>query len=98
MNRRTAAVLTLTLTTVSALSGCVVKEAKEGVTEIKKTNATQCAEERDLVSKAVESFTLLEGHVPTEAEMVPNYLRVQSVYFDVDAQGNVVPAPGGGCT
>ena len=42
---------------------------------------------------------MLEGSLPTsEAVMVPDYLRIQSVYFDIDAKGNLVPAPNSGCT
>lgn len=63
-------------------------------------NATdaQCRAERRLVETAVETYTILQGAPPVdEAALVPDWLRVQSVFMDLDVEGNVVPAPGSGC-
>ena len=82
-------------------TGCLATDranrVEDGTQDIAKTNDTMCFQEQHMIEMAVESFTLLEGHVPTEAEMVPSYLRIQSPYYDIDMGGNVVPAPGGGC-
>jgi hypothetical protein len=78
------------------VSGCREKEA---AADIASASVAQCTAERDMLEKAIEAYLLLEGSLPaSEAAMVPDYLRIQSVYFDIDAQGNVVPAPNSGCT
>ena len=81
-----------------ALSGCPAKEAKDGLETVEQATSVQCVTERDMLAQQVEAYTILEGKVPvTEAEMVPNYLRTESIFFDLDASGNIVAAPGSGC-
>jgi hypothetical protein len=80
------------------LCGCPAQVVKEGVQQIPKLSVAQCAENRDIFQKAVDSYTLLEGHPPpNEAAMVPDYIHELSPYFDVDAQGHVIPAPNNVC-
>ena len=82
-----------------SLSGCPAKEAKDGLKSIDQATGVQCVTERDMMEKAVEAYTLLTGASPVnEAAMVPDYLRAESIYMDLDAAGNVVAAPGSGCT
>lgn len=78
-----------------AVGGCREKEA---AADIAGASVAQCNAERSMLEGAVEAYLMLEGRLPTsEAEMVPDYLRIQSVYFDLDAQANLVPAPNSGC-
>lgn len=57
-----------------------------------------CSLERASLEQILETFTILEGHAPTlETDLVPNYLRSESVMFDITAEGALVPAPGSGC-
>lgn len=89
----------LTATGCVALSGCPAKEAKDGLETVEQATGVQCVTERSMMLQQVEAYTILEGKAPTtEAEMVPNYLRTASIYFDLDASGNIVAAPGSGCT
>ncbi len=61
-------------------------------------NAVACLTERNNVQLAVDSYTLLEGAPPAaEAQLVPDYLRVESALFDIAVDGTVIPAPGAGC-
>ena len=81
-----------------ALSGCPAQVVKEGTAAIPKAGQVQCVTEKDIFEKAVEAYTLLKGEAPkSEKAMVPDYLRELSPYWDLDAKGNVVPAPGKGC-
>jgi len=91
-----------------ALAGCPSKTVQEGVKAASKdpaapgdinATAAQCRNERDVMEKAVEAYTLLEGVAPaSELAMVPDWLIAESVFMDLDAAGNIVPAPGSGCT
>ena len=81
-----------------ALSGCPSKTVQESGQVISKASSLQCVTERDMMLQQVEAYTLLEGGPPVnEAAMVPTYLRAESLYMDLDAQGHVVAAPGSGC-
>ena len=92
-----------------ALSGCPSNTVKEGAavaggdasgdaTGNVSATAAQCNAERSMVEQSVETYTILEGATPvSEAAMVPDYLRIESPYMDIDAAGNVIAAPGGGC-
>jgi len=52
-----------------------------------------------MMQTAVESYSILENKVPvSEAEMIPDYLRIDSPYYDIDAAGQIIPAPGSVCT
>jgi len=89
-----------------AVSGC--KAVEEGAKAISDTtvagdnspnaNSVACGAERHEVELAVESFTLLRGHVPTEVELVPDFLRSESKLMDIAVDGTVVAAPGAPCT
>jgi outer membrane murein-binding lipoprotein Lpp len=79
-----------------AVGGCREKEA---AADIAGATVAQCNAERSMLENAIEAYLMLEGNLPTsEAAMVPDYLRIQSVYFDLDAQANLVPAPNSSCT
>ncbi|MCE9622759.1 MAG: hypothetical protein K8R99_10470 [Actinomycetia bacterium] len=81
---------------IAVSAGCVPKQGTEGV---KDAATNSCAAERHLVEQAVEAYYILEGANPTaESLLVPNYLRTESASMDLDAAGNVVAAPGSGCT
>lgn len=95
MRRRVVIVITVAVGLL-AVSGCREKEA---AADIAGASVAQCNAERDMLDNAIEAYLILEGSLPTsEATMVPDYLRIESVYFDLDAQGNLVPAPNSGCT
>lgn len=81
-----------------ALSGCPAQVVKEGAKSIPKASTAQCLNEKDVLEKAVEAYTLLKGEPPTsEKAMVPDFLLELSAYWDLDAKGNVVARPGKGC-
>lgn len=82
-----------------ATSGCAAKAAKDGTPAIEKASSFQCVTDREVLAAAIDSYTILERKAPlTEAEMVPNYLRRDSPFYDLDATGRIVPAPGSACT
>ncbi len=82
-----------------SLSGCPSKTVQEGAASIDNATAVQCVTERDMMRQQVEAYTILNGSPPiNEAALVPNFLRSESIYMDIDAAGNVVAAPGSGCT
>jgi hypothetical protein len=74
----------------------VARQAKD---DVDSGNAAACVEERSVVEKAVEAYTLLEPDAPvTEAAMVATgYIHQQSVLMDVNPDGTVVPAVGTVC-
>jgi len=88
-----------------AVSGC--KAIEEGTKAISDTtvagdnspnaNNVACGAERQEVELAVESFTILRGHVPTELELVPDFLRTESTLLDIAPDGTVIPSPGSPC-
>ena len=87
------AIVGVGLAAVSA--GCVPKEGAQGVDDAGKTS---CVAERQMMESAVEAYYALEGHNPAlESELVPMYVRRESVTMDLDSNGNVVAAPGSGC-
>lgn len=101
MTGRSSRALTLPLLTLlaSGLAGCnFAEKAKEGVENINDASSVACSRERQLFQTAVESYMLLENQdIAVEAMMVPDYLRAESPLYDIDAAGNIVPQPGGGC-
>jgi len=81
-----------------ALSGCPAKAVQDGAARIDDATGVQCVTERRMMRQQVEAYTILTGAPPiNEAAMVPDYLRSESIYMDIDAAGNVVAAPGSGC-
>lgn len=82
-----------------ALSGCPATQAKEGAKDIGRATGVNCSDERRMLQTAIESYSILENKTPvTEAEMVPDYLHADSPYFNIDAAGQIVPAPGSTCS
>ena len=82
-----------------ALSACPSKTVQEGGKSIAKATDAQCRQERETLRSAVEAYTLLKGAAPvSEAALVPDWIRSESAYYDLDAQGNVIPSPTAGCT
>ncbi|MDO8403140.1 MAG: hypothetical protein Q7T27_06555 [Pseudomonas sp.] len=97
----------LLATSLVALTAAGCKVAEEGAKAISDTtvagdhspnaNNVACANERLEVQLAVDSFTILRSHVPTELELVPDFLRTESALFDIAVDGTVVPAPASPC-
>jgi hypothetical protein len=81
-----------------ALSGCPSKTVQEGAASADAGNSAQCFADRKEVEAALEAYTMLERKPPVnEAALVPDYLLAESQLMDIDANGNVVAAPGSGC-
>ncbi|MEQ1874251.1 MAG: hypothetical protein ABL953_11040 [Ilumatobacteraceae bacterium] len=94
INRR----LIRALVGVVVAGSCAACVPKEGVDGVEKAATSSCTAERHSVEQAVEAYYVLEGAFPTsEADLVPNYMRAESVSMDLDTAGNVVAAPGSGC-
>jgi hypothetical protein len=96
-----SAVAALTLATVAALStasACRPVDAETGTNAINQATELQCNDARRTLQQAIDNYELLEGKLPRdEAALVPGYLVMQSPLMDIDAGGNVIPAPGSGC-
>ena len=85
---------------LAMLTACNPAErARQAKDDIDSGNAAACTEERALIEKAVQAYTLLEPDAPvTEAAMVAGgYLHSESVLMDVQADGAVVAAAGTVC-
>jgi hypothetical protein len=83
-----------------ALTACnPATRAKEAKNEVESGNAAACTEERTVIEKAVQSYTMLEPDAPiTEAALVAGgYIHSQSQLMDVQADGTVVAAAGTVC-
>ena len=81
------------------LSACPAKAAKDGAADIERASSVQCVTEKNTLQNAIEYYGILENKVPvSEAEMIPDYLRIDSPYYDIDATGQIIPAPGSVCT
>lgn len=99
INRWSATALVVLV--VGSMTACnpahVAKQAKN---DVDSGNAAACVEERALIEKAVQAYTLLNPDTPvTEAAMVSNgFIHSQSVLMDVGPTGIVVAAPGTVCT
>lgn len=108
MTRRARVLLALPLAAVATFGVAGCKAVQEGAKAVSDTtvagdnspnaNALACVNERQEVQLAVDSFTILRSQVPTEAELVPDFLRNESALFDLAADGTVIPAPGSGCS
>ena len=99
MTRRRIATLTLaTVAVLSAASACRPVDAETGTNAINQATELQCNDARRTLQQAIDNYEILEGHLPrSEAALVPGYLVMQSPLMDIDAEGNVIPAPGSGC-
>jgi hypothetical protein len=76
-----------------------IAAADQGIQAIDTASQLGCEESASAFRTAIEAYTSLEGSTPTEALLVERgYLRSQSDVLDLDAAGNVVPAPGSPCT
>ena len=99
INRWSATALVVLV--VGSMTACnpahVAKQAKN---DVDSGNAAACVEERALIEKAVQAYTLLNPDAPvTEAAMVSNgFIHTQSVLMDVGPNGIVVAAPGTVCS
>ncbi len=83
-----------------ALTACnPATQAKQVKKDVDGGNAAACVEERALIEKAVQSYTLLEPDSPvSEAAMVAGgYIHSESTLMDVQADGTVVAAAGTVC-
>jgi hypothetical protein len=72
--------------------------AEQGIDAAQQATALMCDQDRATLLQAIEAYSLLESAPPQEAQLVPDYLREESVLHDLDASGAVVPAPGSSCT
>ena len=72
--------------------------AEEGIVAVEQATTLMCQQDKATLLQAIEAYTLLEGAAPTEAQLVPDYVREQSTFYDLDAAGSVVPAPTSTCT
>jgi hypothetical protein len=99
MTRRAVAALTLAAVAVlSTASACRPVDAETGTNAINQATELQCNDARRTLQQAIDNYELLEGKLPRdEAALVPGYLVMQSPLMDIDAGGNVIPAPGSGC-
>lgn len=79
------------------LGGCV---PKSGADDIQEAGTNTCPVERRNVEQAIEYYYIIVGGTGpvTEADLVPDFMRTESATMDIDADGNVVAAPGSGCT
>ena len=99
MNRWSATALVVLV--VGSMTACnpahVARQAKN---DVDSGNAAACVEERALIERAVQAYTLLNPDTPvTEAALVNNgFIHSQSVLMDVGPDGTVVLAPGTVCT
>ncbi len=91
--------LTLLPVLAAAVAGCGYAErARENAESVGQASAVNCVTERETFQLAMESYLILEAKaVAVETDMVPRYLRTLSPLWDIDAAGNIVPQPGGGC-
>jgi hypothetical protein len=93
--------MALVVMVIGTTTGCnpahVARQAKN---DVDSGNAAACTEERALMEKAVQSYTLLNPDTPvTEAAMVTDgFIHTQSVLMDVGPDGTVIAAPGTVCT
>lgn len=94
---RTALVVVVLGSTTACNPAHVARQAKN---DVDSGNAAACVEERALIERAVQSYTLLNPDTPvTEVAMVTDgFLHTQSVLMDVGPGGTVIPAPGTVCT
>jgi hypothetical protein len=74
-----------------------VTSVQEGLAGIDESETVVCTSERRAVEIAVQAFEITSGRPPTsEDELVPDWLRRQSILFDV-TNGVVVPAADSPC-
>jgi len=59
--------------------------------------AATCGVDKQTLQMAVDAYAAMNTTPPTEAALVPDFLREQVVGWDLDANGDIVPAPGGPC-
>jgi hypothetical protein len=73
--------------------------AKQAKTDVDNGNAAACTEERALIEKAVQAYTLLEPDAPiTEAALVAGgFIHSESQLMDVQSDGTVVATTGTVC-
>lgn len=94
----TAALVVLVVGSTTACNPAHV--ARQAKNDVDSGNAAACVEERAMIDKAVQAYTLLNPDAPvTEAAMVADgIIHQQSVLMDVGSDGTVVAAPGTVCT
>lgn len=77
--------------------GSVTEQVDDGLQAVPVANELSCDTERQMLELAVEAFTAFNGTTPTEAQLVPEYLRAESSLYDLDPTGALVPATGSSC-
>lgn len=96
---KTQSYAVLLLASAAVLPACASVDATTGAQAIGSASAMQCQNDRATMEDAVANYKLLERKAPrSEAALVPAYLLAPSALMDLDASGNVVAAPGSGCT
>jgi hypothetical protein len=99
MNRwSTTALVVLVMGSATACNPA--HQARQAKNIVDSGNAAACTEERALIDKAVQAYTLLNPDAPvTEAAMVADgFIHQESVLMNVGPDGSVVAAPGTVCT
>ena len=99
MNRwSTTALLVLVIGSTTACNPAHV--ARQAKNDVDSGNSAACVDERALIERAVEAYTLLNPDQPaTEALLVTDgFIHQQSVLIDIDPNGAVIAAPGTVCS
>jgi hypothetical protein len=94
----TTALLVLVIGSTTACNPAHV--ARQAKNDVDSGNAAACVEERALIERAVEAYTLMNPDQPvTEALLVTDgFIHQQSVLMDIGPNGTVVTAPGTVCS
>ncbi|MFZ4812504.1 MAG: hypothetical protein ACOYL9_14285 [Ilumatobacteraceae bacterium] len=76
-----------------------IAAADQGIQAIDAAQSFTCTTDRSTIQTAMDAYFALEGSTPTESQLLESGL-IRSVFktWDIDAAGNVVPAPGSPCT
>lgn len=75
----------------------IVTALEEGARAVPRADRLACEADRMTVQQALDAFAMLEGRPPLDqSELVPDWLREPSAWWDVDG-GVVVLAPGSPC-
>jgi hypothetical protein len=96
---RSSKVCIVALAAMSLTACNPAERAKQAKAEVDSGSAAACVEERSVITKAVQAYTLLEPDAPiTESAIVAaGYLHEPSVLMDVGPDGTVVAAAGSVC-
>ena len=100
MRTTRGSLLCLALLAIGSMTACnPAQRAKVAVEEIDSGNSAACVQERSIIEKALEAYTLLNPDTPpTESAMVAaGFIHSESTLMDISPTGAVVAAPGTVC-